>query len=105
MSTIMNVGIMSIAVASFLLVCVVKKRKIKLRHLIDSIHDPYFKPTKQLTIKDEVFINMLESCQNKGPCYVITDPSLRGTLGKIGTVPGYSIYPIYSNTITFTNFT
>lgn len=46
--------------------------------LMDALSDPYFKPTKQLTIKDEVFISMLECCQNKGPCYVITDPSLRG---------------------------
>lgn len=74
----MNAVIGSVAIASFLLVCMVKKRKLKVRQLMDALHDPYFKPAKQLTIKDEVFISMLECCQNKGPCYVITDPSLRG---------------------------
>ena len=74
----MNAAVGSIAIVSFLLVCAVKKRKMKMSQLMDALSDPYFKPTKQLTIKDEVFISMLECCQNKGPCYVITDPSLRG---------------------------
>ena len=55
-----------------------KKRKIKLTQVINALRDPYFHPTKQLTLKDEVFLSMLENCQNMGPCYVITDPSLRG---------------------------
>ena len=74
----MNAAVGSLAIVSFLLVCAVKKRKMKMSQLMDALSDPYFKPTKQLTIKDEVFISMLECCQNKGPCYVITDPSLRG---------------------------
>ena len=55
-----------------------KKKKLKMSTVITSLRGPYFHPTKQLTIKDEVFLSMLENCQSVGPCYVITDPSLRG---------------------------
>lgn len=78
MSLIMNSAVGAMAVASFLIVCLMKKRKIKLTQVLRSIRDPYFHPVKQLTLKDEVFLSMLENTQNIGPCYVITDPSLRG---------------------------
>lgn len=78
MSLIVNSAVGAVAVASFLMVCLMKKRKIKLTQVINALRDPYFHPTKQLTLKDEVFLSMLENCQNMGPCYVITDPSLRG---------------------------
>jgi hypothetical protein len=78
MSLIMNSAVGAMAVASFLIVCLMKKRKIKLTHVMKSLRDPYFHPVKSLTLKDEVFLSMLENTQNIGPCYVITDPSLRG---------------------------
>lgn len=79
MSTILNAAFGAIAIGSFLVVCFMKKRKIKLTHLINALQDPYFHPMKKLNLKDEVFVRMLENCQNVGPCYVITDPAIQGT--------------------------
>lgn len=78
MNSIMNTAIGAMAVGTFLVVCLMKKKKLKLSTVFDSLRGPYFNPTKQLTVKDEVFLSMLENCQSVGPCYVITDPSLRG---------------------------
>lgn len=78
MNSIMNTAVGAMAVATFLVVCLMKKKKLKLSTVFTSLKGPYFYPTKQLTVKDEVFLSMLENCQSVGPCYVITDPSLRG---------------------------
>lgn len=37
---------------------------------------PYFRGSKKLSFKDELILNMLETTMEKGPCFVITDPSL-----------------------------
>jgi hypothetical protein len=78
MNSIMNTAVGAMAVATFFVVCLMKKKKLKLSTVYTSLKGPYFYPTKQLTVKDEVFLSMLENCQSVGPCYVITDPSLRG---------------------------
>ena len=78
MSTVVNTAIGSVALAS-LLVAFMMKKKMTINELAeDLLHTPYFHSTKKLGIKDEVIIGMLESCQDKGPCYVITDPALEG---------------------------
>lgn len=47
-----------------------------MREIVENVlTTPYFHPTKKLGAKDEVIISMLESCQEKGPCYIITDPA------------------------------
>lgn len=97
MSTILNAAFGAAAIGSFLVVCFMKKRKVKLTHLRHALQDPYFHPTKQLTMKDEVFVRMLENCQNVGPCYVITDPAIQGTSNMlslrwlISNCDGYSL--------------
>lgn len=78
MNSIMNTAVGAMAVATFLVVCLMKKKKLKLSTVYTSLKGPYFYPAKQLTVKDEVFLSMLENCQSVGPCYVITDPSIRG---------------------------
>lgn len=80
MSAAVNTAIGSVAVASFLFAfSIMKSRKFSLNELTeDLLHTPYFHAKKKLGIKDEVIIGMLESCQDKGPCYVITDPALEG---------------------------
>ena len=78
-STAINTAIGSVAVASLLLAFMLQKKKITVNEIVEDLFKtPYFHSTKKLGIKDEVIIGMLESCQDKGPCYVITDPSLEG---------------------------
>ena len=82
MSAAVGTAIGSVAVASFLFAfSIMKSRKMTLHEFAeDFLHTPYFHAKKKLGIKDEVIIGMLESCQDKGPCYVITDPSLEGKI-------------------------
>lgn len=80
MSSAVNTAIGSVAIASFLFAfSIMKSRKSTLADIAEEIfHTPYFHTTKKLGSKDEVIVGMLESCQEKGPCYVITDPDLAG---------------------------
>lgn len=93
------------AVATFLVVCLMKKKKLKLSTVYTSLKGPYFYPTKQLTVKDEVFLSMLENCQSVGPCYVITDPSLRGrwTINNTHDIIYYSTPEQFSPTFFYTS--
>lgn len=78
MSAVVSTAIGSVAVAS-LVVAFMMKKKMTISEIADDLlHTPYFHSKKKLGIKDEVIIGMLESCQDKGPCYVITDPALEG---------------------------
>ena len=78
-STAVSTAIGSVAFASLLLAFMLQKKKINVNEIVEEIfRTPYFHSTKKLGTKDEVIIGMLESCQDKGPCYVITDPSLEG---------------------------
>ena len=57
---------------------VIKVHKMSMKDLYrEATTTPYFRPTKKIGIKDEVILSMLEGCQEKGPCYVITDPDLK----------------------------
>ena len=82
-SAAVNTAIGSVAVASLLLVYLLNQRKMSISEIADELlHTPYFHAQKKLGIKDEVIISMLESCQDKGPCYVITDPALDGKISR-----------------------
>ena len=80
MSSAVNTAIGSVAIASFLFAfSIMKSRKSTFADIAEEMfHTPYFHSTKKLGSKDEVIVGMLESCQEKGPCYVITDPDLAG---------------------------
>ena len=53
----------------------IKTSKMSAKELYrEATTTPYFRPTKKIGIKDEVILSMLEGSQEKGPCYVITDP-------------------------------
>ena len=75
--TIEAVAAFATVISLMLGIYVIQLRKMTMKEIYkEATTTPYFRPTKKLGIKDEVILSMLEGCQEKGPCYVITDPDL-----------------------------
>ena len=83
MDLLSNVKLDSATLLGSIAICVVVSVAYEiLKERRNALRNPPapFRPTKTLALKDELVLSMLDEVTDEGmrPCYVITDPSIRG---------------------------